>query len=145
METIQVKPKFIHRGLFTAPCIQYKSELPKLLKDNIDREELEELFQKIEEFYNPKYELFFDAALSRALKNIPVYIIPFVNIVRGVSILKRNILELSVFEKEIQDYVQELSKQHYFHKRGLQINTSWQTEFARYGIIVQKKRITYHD
>ena len=140
MNTISVKPKFIHKGLFKVPLIQYKSELPKYLKDEIDREEFEEILEKIETFYNPKYEHFFDTVQARAFKNIPICLIPIVNIVNAISIAKQNQLELSIFENDVVDYIQELCEQHYFQKRGLKIITSWDTVLSRYGIIPYRRR-----
>jgi len=124
--SVTINPNYIYTGMFSAPHIEFRSQYPRMLRNNIDKKEFDEILKNIEAYVNEEFKKIFKAQRKTALANIPFYLIPIANVIRMNSLQKKFQKEYLEFERIIDDYIYKLNDDLFLEEKGVEVLSSWE-------------------
>mmetsp|Transcript_25150 Transcript_25150/g.42990 ORF Transcript_25150/g.42990 Transcript_25150/m.42990 type:complete len:158 (+) Transcript_25150:101-574(+) len=124
--SVTINPNYISTGLFSAPHIEFRSQYPRMLRNNIDKKEFDEILQSIGTFVNAEFSKIFGSQTQNYVSNIPCFLIPILNLFKMNSLQRKYQEEYLEFEKVVDDYIYKLNNDLLLEEKGVEVLSSWQ-------------------
>ena len=124
--SVTINPNYIYTGMLSVPHIEFRSQYPRMLRNNIDKKEFDEILRTIEIFVNAEFSKIFKAQRSTTIANIPFFIIPIANIIKMNSLQKKFQKQYLAFERFIDDYIYKLNDDLFLEEKGVEVLSSWE-------------------
>ena len=124
--SVTINPNYIITGRFSAPRIEFRSQYPRMLRNNIDKKEFDEILQTIGTFVNAEFTKLFETQRQNYVSNIPCFFLPMVHLFKMNSLRMKFQEEYLEFERVVDDYIYKLNCDLLLEEKGVEVLTSWQ-------------------
>ena len=122
-----VIPKYSSKGIVKTHQIQFDKQFPRMLHHSLDTEEYAEILKYIETIVNRMFKDFFNAQKIKILYNIPILVIPVVNLYRHSSLKLNYKKQVLVLESNIDAFITQLNDELFLEEYGINIISYWES------------------